>query len=186
MGAGHGARVESRAALRLVGIRRNSRLQDADRCGGLPPDGSRAAPVQLGEDLPHQDSVLARHAGHRMPRRRPRERTARRRVHQADRLSRLRRDGCRGQHRTTGERLGGGLGMGLVLGRRRPRARRRCLCLVVAARRAEHGPCPRQGRRQLSVERARDARGAPARIHGGPRLEHRGVRQRRRRRELYS
>ena len=60
---------------------------------GLSPDGPRAAPVSLGEDLPHQDSVLARHAGRRVPRRRARERPARRRLHPADRVSRLRRDG---------------------------------------------------------------------------------------------
>ncbi len=45
MGAGHGARAESRAALRLVGIRRHSRLQDAHRGRRLSPDGPRAAPL---------------------------------------------------------------------------------------------------------------------------------------------
>ncbi len=67
---------------------------------------------------------------------------AQRRVHSADRVSRLRRDGRGRQHRAARQRLRRGLGMGLVSRRRRSRARRRRLRLVVAARRAEHGALP--------------------------------------------
>ena len=55
-----------------------------------------------------------RRARRRVSRRRARERAVRRRVHSADRVSRLRRDGRGGQHRAAGQRLGRGLGMGLV------------------------------------------------------------------------
>ena len=105
------------------------------------------------------------------------------RLHPADCVPRLWRDGRRRQHRAAGERLGRRLGMGLVSRRARSRAGRRRLRLVVAARGAEHGAGAGQGRRQLSVERARDARGAPPRVRRRPRAEHGGLRQRRRRRE---
>ncbi len=69
---------------------------------------------QLGEDLSHEDPVRARYARDGVPRRRARERLGQWRLHPADRVSRLRRDGRGRQHRAAGERLGRRLGMGLV------------------------------------------------------------------------
>ncbi len=89
-------------------------LQDSHGRRGFSFVRPHSPPLSVGEDLPHEDSVHERGARDGMLRGRERERAVRRRVHSPDRVSRLRRDGRGRQHRTTGERVGGGLGMGLV------------------------------------------------------------------------
>ena len=60
VGKGHGSRVVTRAALRLVGVRRRARLRDAARSRDLPAARSHEAPVRFGQDLPHQHSLHRR------------------------------------------------------------------------------------------------------------------------------
>ena len=62
LGEGDGACAVARPALRLVGVRGRTRLRDAQGRGDLPPARPHAAPVRLGEDLPHHHPV---HAGSR-------------------------------------------------------------------------------------------------------------------------
>ena len=183
LGTGHRARAEPRAALRLVGIRRHPRLPDAARRRRLQAHGPHAPPVRLGEDLPHQDPLLARADQRRRAARSCARTGCRAPTSGRSRFAATARSASRGTS-TSRERVGRGLGMGHVPRRRRARARRRCLRLVLAARRAQHGAGAREGRRQLSVERARRrSRRAASASPRASRLSVRRLRERGRGRE---
>ncbi len=182
VGTGDRARAEPRAALRLVRIRGHPRLSDAERRRRLPAHGPRSPPVPLREDLPDEDPVLARSDHRGVPRGRPRERCSKARTSGRSRFAVTARSASRATSsspRASRSRRGNGA--------RTSATARSSKASTSACRRGSESRrtrCPRSRRPAAIIfERARDARGAPARLRRRHRAQRRRLRERRRGRE---